>query len=115
MCTDHSGEVAGGEQVPRVEGEEDDGHAAEDEVVEGDVHGRLTAPVGRRHQTGDTQRGATLDLREKTHTSTQMKTHIRRLLCRIFTSLSRVWSMAKYAGIPAASIPSMMASMYTRA
>lgn len=34
---------------------------------------------------------------------------------KMTTSLSRVWSIAKYAGIPAASIPSMMASMYTRA
>lgn len=44
--TDHSGEVAGREQVFSVEGEEDDGHAGEDEVVEGDVHSCLPAPVG---------------------------------------------------------------------
>lgn len=44
--TDHGGEVAGGEQVAGVEGEEDDGHAGEDEVVEGDVHGGLATPVG---------------------------------------------------------------------
>ncbi len=44
--TDHSGEVARGEQVSSVEGEEDDGHAGEDEVVKGDVHSRLATPVG---------------------------------------------------------------------
>lgn len=61
--TDHRGEVAGGEQASGVEGEEDDGHAGQDEVVEGDVHRRLAAPVGRRKQTRDTKGGATLDLK----------------------------------------------------
>ena len=50
MCessgTDHSGEVAGGEQVPGVEGEEDDVHGGQDDVVEGDVHCCLATPVG---------------------------------------------------------------------
>lgn len=44
--TDHSSEVAGGEQVSSVQREEDDGHPGEDEVVEGDVHSCLAAPVG---------------------------------------------------------------------
>lgn len=44
--TDHGGEVAGPQQVSRVEGEEDDVHGGQDDVVEGDVHGRLAAPVG---------------------------------------------------------------------
>lgn len=68
--TDHSGEVAGGEHVFRVEAEEDDVHAGQDEVVEGDVHGCLTAPVSRRYETRDPQRGATLDLRRKIYKST---------------------------------------------
>lgn len=38
----------------------------------------------------------------------------KKVIATINTSLSCVWSIAKYAGIPAASIPSMMASMYTR-
>lgn len=29
-----------------MEGEEDDGHAGEDEVVEGDVHTCMATPVG---------------------------------------------------------------------
>lgn len=61
-CTNHSCKVTGGEQISGVEGEEDDGHAGEDEVVEGDVHSCLSAPVRRRHQARDPQRGATLDL-----------------------------------------------------
>ncbi len=63
--TDHSREVAGGEQVSSVEGEEDDGHAGEDEVVEGNVHSCLAAPVGWWHQTRDSQSRATLDLKRK--------------------------------------------------
>lgn len=42
----HGGEVAGGEQVSSVEGEEDNSHAGQDEVVEGDVHCCLATPVG---------------------------------------------------------------------
>lgn len=67
--TDQSAEVAGGEQVPRVphvpsvQQEQGDTHAGQDEVVEGDVHRCLAAPVGRGQQTGDPQGGATLDLR----------------------------------------------------
>ena len=60
--THHAGHVDGAQQVPRVEGEEDGDHGAEDEVEEGDAHRRLAAPVGRRHQARDTQGGATLDL-----------------------------------------------------
>lgn len=46
--TDHSGEVAACQQVSRVEAEEDEVHRGQDEVVEGDVHRRLAAPVGWR-------------------------------------------------------------------
>lgn len=53
-----------------MEAEEDDVHAGQDEVVEGDVHGCLTAPVSRRYETRDPQRGATLDLRRKKYKST---------------------------------------------
>lgn len=53
-----------------MEAEEDDVHAGQDEVVEGDVHGCLTAPVSRRYETRDPQRGATLDLRRKIYKST---------------------------------------------
>lgn len=43
--TDHSGEVAGRQQASSVEGEENNGHGGQDEVVEGDVHRSLAAPV----------------------------------------------------------------------
>lgn len=42
-----------GEQVCGVKGEQCAGHADEDEVVEGDVDGRLTTPVRRRQQARD--------------------------------------------------------------
>lgn len=63
--TNYSGEVAGGEQVSSVEGEEDNGHGGQDEVVEGDVYCSLATPVGWRYQSRDTQRWATLDLWKK--------------------------------------------------
>lgn len=43
--THHRREVAGVEKVSGVEGEKDDGHEGQDEVIEGDVHRCLTAPV----------------------------------------------------------------------
>lgn len=64
-ATDQSCQVAGSEQAPSVEGEEDEGHGGQDEVVEGNVHRCLTAPVRRWYQTRDTQRGSTLDLTMK--------------------------------------------------
>lgn len=71
--TDHSGEVAGGEQVSSVEGEKDDGHAGEDDVVERDIHSCLAAPVGWWYQTRDTQCRSTLNLRREKKAITQVK------------------------------------------
>lgn len=51
-----------------MQGEEDEGHTGQEEVVEGDVHGRLAAPVGGRDQTRDPQGGATLDLKKENNT-----------------------------------------------
>lgn len=101
-----------------MQGEEDDGHTGQDEVVEGDVHGCQATPVGGWDQSRDPQGRAALDLKKEADTGVsqgyissehQREPHEANPL--LFTSLSRVWSIAKYAGIPAASIPSMMASM----
>lgn len=128
--TDHGGEVAGGQHVFGVQREEDDRHGGQDEIAEGDVHRRLATPVRRRDQAGDPQGRPALDLGRRT--SQRRRGHIsiissnasvssvwssnatRAEKTRVSTSLSCVWSIAKYAGIPAASIPRMMASMYTR-
>lgn len=60
--THHRREVAGVEQVSGVEGEKDDGHEGQDEVIERDVHRCLTAPVRWRYETRDAQSWATLYL-----------------------------------------------------
>lgn len=56
-----------------MEGEKDDGHTGEDEVVKGDVHRCLAAPVRRRYQTRDTQCRATLDLKRGKKTKQKYK------------------------------------------
>lgn len=119
--TNHSCQVAGHEQVLSVQGEEDDGHTGQDEVVEGDVHGCQATPVGGWDQTRDPQGGAALDLKKEDDTGVSQgyissehqkgQQEPQKDNPLLITSLSRVWSIAKYAGIPAASIPSMMASM----
>lgn len=94
-------------------------HAEEDEVAEGDVHCCLATPVSRWHQTRDSQSRAALNLskkeiREISKTEQALRHPQYKGNAQVITSLSCVWSIAKYAGIPAASIPSMIVSMYTR-
>lgn len=78
--THHRREVAGVEQVSGVEGEKDDGHEGQDEVIEGDVHRCLTAPVRWRYETRDAQSWATLYLQRGQNP--QNKTQKWREICK---------------------------------
>ncbi|TNN33876.1 hypothetical protein EYF80_055959 [Liparis tanakae] len=60
--------------APRVGAEQNGAHAAQQEVEERDVHGRLAAPVGRRPQPRHAEGGAALDLEEENHEFTGSST-----------------------------------------